>query len=148
MGTHHQGPPDEVRALDAFIKLVRASESLRTRLHQHLAAADLTESQFGVLEAVYHLGPLCQKDIGKKLLKSGGNITMVVVNLEKRGLIRRERAAANRRFVTVHLTDEGRRLIRRVFPRHVEALVREMGVLSAREQEDLGRLLKRLGTGA
>src|SRR5438309_3363771 len=138
MGTHHQGSPDEVRALDAFIRLVRGTESLRTRVHQPLAAADLTESQFGVLEAVYHLGPLCQKDLGKKLLKSGGNITMVVTNLERRGLIRRERAPANRRYVTVHLAEEGRRLIRRVFPRHVEAVVREMGRLSAREQEELG----------
>ncbi len=46
----------------------------------------LTESQFGVLDSLFHLGPMKQKEIGKKILKSGGNITMVINNLEKRGI--------------------------------------------------------------
>jgi MarR family transcriptional regulator, 2-MHQ and catechol-resistance regulon repressor len=147
VGTHHQGPADEVRALDAYIKLVRATDSLTERTHRHLAEVDLTISQFGVLEVLLHLGPMCQKDLGEKLLKSGGNITVVVRNLEKRGLVRRTRHAENRRFVTVELTASGRALIKKVFPRHVEALVREMRVLPAADLETLGRLLKRLGTG-
>ena len=147
VGTHHAGPADEVRALDAYIKLVRATDSLTDRTHRHLAEADLTVSQFGVLEVLLHLGPMCQKELGEKLLKSGGNITVVVRNLEKRGLVRRTRHAENRRFVTVDLTPPGRALVKRVFPRHVEGLVRETRVLSAAELETLGRLLKRLGTG-
>ena len=145
MGTHHQGTAEETRALDAYVKLLRAAASVGARATRHLADAGLTVSQFGVLEVVHHLGPLCQRDIGRKLLLSGGNITTVVDNLERRGLVRRERAAANRRFVTVHLTEEGRRLVRRVFPRHVAEVVGALGALPAREQEDLGRLCRKLG---
>lgn len=147
VGTHHQGSADEVRALDAFIKLMRAADSVSSRTSRHLADVDLTVSQFGVLETLHHLGAMCQKDLGEKLLKSGGNITVVVRNLQKRGLVRRTRHADNRRFVTVDLTAAGRALIRRVFPRHVEGLVREMERLSADELATLGGLLKRLGTG-
>ena len=145
MPTHHRGTDEERRALDAYIKLVRASESLAARLAPQLDAAGLTISQFGALEALYHLGPLCQRDLAAKLLKSGGNITLVVDNLEKRGLVRRQRERDDRRFITVHLTDAGQALIERVFPAHVAALVAEMGVLSGDEQVELGRLCKKLG---
>jgi MarR family 2-MHQ and catechol resistance regulon transcriptional repressor len=90
---------------------------------------------------------MCQRDLGRKLLKSGGNVTVVVDNLERRGLVRRERSEVNRKFVTVHLTEAGRRLVLRVFPRHVAVVVQEMGVLSAAELEVLARLTKALGFG-
>jgi MarR family 2-MHQ and catechol resistance regulon transcriptional repressor len=102
-------------------------------------------SQFGTLEALLHLGPLCQCDLSKKLLKSSGNVTMVVDNLEKRGLVERQREGEDRRFVTVHLTEEGRRLISEIFPDHVTAIVDEMSILTGPEQEELGRLCRKLG---
>jgi MarR family 2-MHQ and catechol resistance regulon transcriptional repressor len=105
----------------------------------------LTPSQFGVLEALHHLGPLSQSEICGKLLKSGGNITLVIDNLEARNLVRRGRSPSDRRVVTVSLTDAGRELIERIFPEHVRAIVEEMGVLTADEQETLGRLCRKLG---
>src|SRR5512137_147164 len=86
------------RALNTFTKLMRAAESVTSRVHRVLAAPKLTISQFGVLEALYHKGPLCQKDIAAKILKSTGNITLVIDNLEKNGLVRRERDSEDRRF--------------------------------------------------
>lgn len=145
MGTHYKGTPREVRALNAFIKLNRAAESLGARLAEQLARHELTVSQFGVLELLLHLGPRCQKEIAHKLLKSGGNITLVIDNLERRGLVERVRNQDDRRYVTVHLTGGGRRLIEEVFPRHVESIVEEMGALSPKEQELLGDLCKRVG---
>src|SRR5918912_589968 len=142
MGTRHKGTDEEVRALDAYIKLMRAAESVSARLAPRLSAAGLTGSQFGALEALYHLGPLCQRDLGKKILKSGGNITMVVDNLEKRGLVERIRAEDDRRYITVNLTKQGRELISKLFPRHAKAIREEMGVLSDAELEKLGRLCK------
>jgi MarR family 2-MHQ and catechol resistance regulon transcriptional repressor len=145
MGTRHKGLSGEVRALDAYIKLMRAAESVSARLSPHLTRAGLTVSQFGALEALYHLGPLCQRDLGKKILKSGGNITMVVDNLEKRGLVERVRAEDDRRYITVNLTKRGRKLIAELFPRHAKVIREEMGVLSDAELEMLGRLCKRVG---
>jgi MarR family 2-MHQ and catechol resistance regulon transcriptional repressor len=147
MTSKYRGTITEVRSLSTFVKLMRAAEAVSTRVTRHLADSGLTISQFGVLEALHHLGPLCQRDIGKKILKSGGNITVVIDNLEKRGLVARVRDAEDRRFLTVQLTSDGEKLITGVFPPHAEAIVREMGVLTEEEQIELGRICKKLGLG-
>ena len=145
MGTHYEGRPAEIRALDAYIKLTRAVSAVEARLAPGAAQAGLTPTQLGVLEALLHLGPLGQRTLGDKLLTSGGNVTMVIDNLERRGLVRRERRDDDRRNVVVHLTPEGRRLIGRVFPGHVRAIVDAFAELSPAEQATLGRLAKKLG---
>ena len=147
MGTKHRGSRRERRALDVFIKLVRATEAVARRSGLEIARAGLTESQFGVLEALYHLGPMCQRELGSKTLKSGGNITLVVDNLERRGLVRRRRSPEDRRFITVSLTAEGKRLMADLFPRHAARVADEIGALTAGEQKELDRLLKKLGLG-
>ncbi|HTG81888.1 MAG TPA: MarR family transcriptional regulator [Geobacteraceae bacterium] len=131
--------------LNTYTKLMRAAESVTSRVNRFLAPFNLTISQFGVLEALYHKGPLCQRDIAAKILKSTGNITLVIDNLEKRGLVRRERGSDDRRFLTVHLTDEGANLIAQAFARVEAAIVADMAALTAREQEELGILCKKLG---
>src|SRR6056297_239457 len=107
MGTHFQGNKKEKRTLNAFIKLMRATESINNRLNRHLADADLTASQFGVMEALWHLGPLNQKSLGEKLLKSGGNITLVIDNLEKCNFVQRHQDPSDRRAMLIHLTEKG-----------------------------------------
>ncbi|NLG95735.1 MAG: MarR family transcriptional regulator [Chloroflexi bacterium] len=145
MPTHYKGTPEEVLALDTFIKLSRAADSVTARLNNYGTLDGLTSTQFGVLEALCHLGPMCQGTLSQKLLKSTGNMTLVIDNLEKRGLVYRERSSTDRRQVTISLTPEGEAVISRIFPQHVAAIVAEMGVLTAGEQEELGRLCRKLG---
>ena len=144
MGTRHQGPIEEINALNAFIKLQRAGESVSARVHAILPDG-LTVTQFGVLEALHHIGPLCQSELAEKLLKSGGNLTLVVDNLEKAALVRRERDPADRRFVVVRLTAKGQAFIAALFPKVVANVTREMAALSGTELSDLGRLCKKIG---
>ncbi len=132
-------------ALNTYTKLMRAAESVTSRVSRIMSAAGLTISQFGVLEALHHKGPLCQRDIASKILKSTGNITLVIDNLEKQGLVRRERISDDRRYLTVSLTPEGETLIAAAFANVEAAIVSELGALSAAEQESLGRLCKKLG---
>jgi MarR family transcriptional regulator, 2-MHQ and catechol-resistance regulon repressor len=146
MPTHYIGTPQETLALNTYIKLTRATNALEGRLLNHRTHAQLTISQFGVLETLLHLGPLCQNEIGAKLLKSGGNMTMVIDNLEKRGLVMRNRKPEDRRMITVSLTESGRELISSIFPEHVAAITEEMNILTPEEQETLGRLCRKLGT--
>ena len=148
MPTHYQGSPEEVRALDAFVKLVRASGSVVARTNRPLSGHGLTVGQFGVLETLFHLGPLHQCTLARKHLQSGGNVTMIVDNLERGGLVRRERMAEDRRYVRVHLTDAGRERIEAIFPAHAQAIVTQMSVLTVAEQEELGRLCRKLGLAA
>ena len=146
MGTNYRGEKAAVVALDAYIKLIRAAESSLSRVHRKIGC-DLTVSQFGVLESLYHLGPMYQQKIGAKLLKSGGNITMVIDNLEKRSLVERRRDKEDRRYINVHLTKQGHALIEELFPRHVENIVAELSVLSKEDQVTLGRVCRELGLG-
>ncbi len=97
MGTHYQGTSEEVNALNVFIKLSRSMESMTACLAPGLKKHELTGTQLGVMEAIYHFGKLNQRDLGTKLLKSGGNITLVVDNLEKRGFVERERCSPDGR---------------------------------------------------
>ena len=60
---------------------MRAASAISGRVHRHLAVDRLTESQFAILEALHHLGPLSQKRLSGKILKSGANVTTVVDNL-------------------------------------------------------------------
>lgn len=133
------------RALNTYTKLMRAAESVTSRVHRVLAEPKLTISQFGVLEALYHKGPLCQRDIAAKILKSTGNITLVIDNLEKQGLVRRVRDNEDRRYLTIHLTDAGKTLITRVFADVEAEIVGEMKSLTEDEQVLLGSLCKKLG---
>ncbi len=146
MPTHFQGSPHETRALNAFINLLRATETVTARLNLELAQAGLTESQFAVLEALLHLGPLCQKELAAKLLKSGGNITLVIDNLEKQALVERRRETHDRRFITIHLTEKGQTLISALFPAHATRICQAMSALTSTELEQLRSLCRKLGT--
>lgn len=144
MGTRHRGTIEEINALNAFIKLQRSAESVSARIYSVLPAG-LTFTQFGVLDALHHIGPLCQGELAEKLLKSGGNLTLVVANLEKAGYVRRERDPVDRRFVVVNLTAAGHAFIAALFPKVLANVTREMNVLSSTELADLGRLCKKVG---
>lgn len=132
-------------ALNSYTKLMRAAETVTSRVGRTMSAADLTISQFGVLEALHHKGPLCQRDIAAKILKSTGNITLVIDNLEKQGLVKRERINKDRRYLTIRLTENGESLIGTVFANVEAAIIAEMNILTKDEQEALGRLCKKLG---
>ncbi len=147
MPTHYRGARREERALDAFIKLNRAVETLGAQLGRALAAHGLTEGQFAILEALLHLGAMNQRELGRKVLRSNANVCTVLENLEKGGLVRRERDADDRRIMNVSLTDEGRALIERIFPPHAATIAGMFAVLSDEEQEQLAGLCKKLGTG-
>lgn len=145
MPTHYSGTAKEVLALDTYIKLTRAVNVLMNRMANSIVLGDLTISQFGVLETLLHLGPLSQTEICGKLLKSGGNITLVIDNLVKNGFVRRQPDAHDRRISIVNLTPEGEALIREVFPRVMQSIVAEFEPLTSEEQANLGRLCKKLG---
>ena len=136
---------NEHTALRTYVKLMRATDSITSRINKNLSSVKLTLSQFAVLEALYHLGSLHQTEIGQKLLRSSGNITMVIDNLEKRGYVKRERGKEDRRFMMVRLTDVGFELISEVFPAHAAVITREMSVLTESEQDTLAQLCKKLG---
>ena len=132
----------------AYVKLLRASESVQGEAMRSLAEEDITPSQFAVLEALYYVGPMCLSVLAEKILKTSGNLTMVVGNLEKRGLVTRQQSRHDRRFVSAAITEKGKKLIARIFPQHATRITELMNRLSPREQETLAELCRKLGKNA
>lgn len=139
------GDPDRARALGLYVKLVRAADSVQAPLDRRLESLGLTEGQFGVLEILLHLGPQSAGALSRKSFRSGGHVTTVLDNLERRKLVTRERLPEDRRTVIVRLTPSGRRLVAKLFPGHADAIAEAMSVLAPAEQSTLAGLLKKLG---
>jgi MarR family transcriptional regulator, 2-MHQ and catechol-resistance regulon repressor len=145
---HFKGDRKTSQALDTFVKLMRAANSVSAATHARSTDAGLTVSQFAVLEVLYHAGPLCLTEIAHKILTTAGNLTLVVNNLEKRGLVRRRQNPEDKRFYSLHLTGKGRALITGVFPQQAAEIARVLSALSMLEQVELARLCKKLGMAA
>jgi len=145
---HYTGNKKTAQALDVFVKLTRASNSVSAATNSLITEAGLTTSQFAVLEVLYHAGPLCLTEIAHKILTTGGNLTLVVNNLEKRGLVQRKQSDNDRRFFSLHLTPKGKNLIAEIFPKQAAEITRVIAALSAEEQEELARLCKKFGRAA
>ena len=132
-------------ALLTYVRLMRATNSVRSFAAHSLDDTSLTLTQFAVLEALYHLGPMSLTDIAGKILTTGGNLTMVVGNLTKQGHVQKHCSPQDRRMYIVALTSKGKALMRDVFPKHAAALTAFFGTLSSDEQEQLGNLCRKLG---
>ena len=145
---HGVNDPMIEQAIQASVKLMRASRSVVSRVEPLVGAQGLTLTQLGVLEGILHKGPMTHRELGRKVLTSAGNMTDVVDKLEGRGLVRRVRAAADRRQVRVELTEAGQELIESLFPRHAEDIARAMAGLDPAELGQLGGLLRKLGIAA
>lgn len=136
--------------LSTFIKLNRCYDAVHQRLNisDHLGGL-ITPSEFEVLEALLHKGELHQQEISKKVLKSKGNISLVIDALDKKGLIRRVRCPDDRRQVLCSLSQEGRRVIEDAFPKVRDSIVALFSsCLSIEENREFSRILKKLGTYA
>ena len=124
-------------AVATFSRLTKTANVISSEVHKHLAKHKLTTSQFGVLEALYKLGPMYQRDLAREIVKTTGNITTVIDNLEKNDLVRREREAKDRRYFMVVLTAKGQRLIKKIYPTHAKQIDQAMKRLTKAEQERL-----------
>lgn len=139
-------PAYRKEALKLWVVLARCFNSFAQTEAQHLKPFELTSPQFGVLESLAHLGPMKMCEIGNKLLMSGANVTGVVDRLEKKGLVRRVMDAEDRRMFLIHLTEDGSKLITKIFPLLAARLEAFASVLTSKEKRQLIELLKKLGS--
>lgn len=138
---------DQERALRLWIVLARCYLTFSRAVTAKVSEYGLTTPQFGVLEALHHLGPLSLGELADKLLVTGGNVTYVMDRLEEQGLVTRERCGEDRRVVWAKLTVKGRELIGEAFPGHTEFVEELVSELEPAEQETLRALLKKVGKG-
>jgi MarR family 2-MHQ and catechol resistance regulon transcriptional repressor len=134
--------------LHVWLLLWKATRSLETHAHLSLQGLGMCPGDFAVLEALLHKGPLPVNTIGKKVLLTSGSMTAAVDRLERRGLVERRNDPEDRRTRVVHLTAEGRKVIRKLFAVHEQDMERAVSVLNASEKEQLSGLLRKVGRGA
>jgi len=133
-------------ALSMWVKLSRAHDTFNHLAEVNIRSFGLTNAQFGVIECLGHLGTMLIGDLTKKHLVSGGNMTVIVNNLEKDGLVERSVKDEDHRAFYVKLTPKGKRLFEKIFLKHARYITKLASVLSETEQAELGLLLKKLGT--
>lgn len=129
-----------------FLVLWKASSAVQAFAEKSIAGLEMGTSDFAVLEALLHKGPLPVNEIGKKVQLTSGSITTAVDRLEAKGLVERRAHGTDRRARIVHLTREGRKLITSTYARHADDLERLASTsLSAKERTTLIHLLKKIG---
>jgi MarR family transcriptional regulator, 2-MHQ and catechol-resistance regulon repressor len=140
--------PQRDPALDLFIVLSRAYNWVNAHAVRDIRCHGLNPTEFGILEALYHKGPLPLQQIGEKVLISSGNITYAVDKLEQKQLLVRKPSAHDRRVIFAELTPKGQELLATLFPQHAEVIRAAVSSLSPEEQILAIQLLKKLGLAA
>ena len=139
-----KGEKKRRRALDAYANLQRAAALSAAHVDDAVQPFGLSASQFGVLDTIATRGAVHQQEIAEALDRSKAQMTAIIDALESRGLVRRERHAIDRRFITVHLTPEGRALLADAAPARSAAIVGLMTELTGGQRARLSRLCRRL----
>ncbi len=143
----------DAKATDAsgvhlWLVLWKTFKSLHGHVDRSIADLGLCLSDFGVMEALLHKGPLPIKALGEKVLLTSGSITTAIDRLEERGWVERGNDPHDRRSRIVRLTGEGRKTIAALFANHQRDMDAAVSVLSPSDRLTLIGLLRRLGRDA
>ena len=136
------------RALKFWVKLARAHSAIAARATADISRHGLTLAEFGILEVLYHRGPMLLGEVQRRILVSSGGITFLVDRLTTKGLVERRVCETDKRARYATLTDQGVRLVAEIFPVHADAIVDAVGGLSETELEAASALLRKVGLAA
>lgn len=131
-----------------WLVLMKAFHSISEFAAQTLGDSGLGDTDFQVLEALLHKGPLPVNTLGPKVFLTAGSISTAVERLHTRGLVSRTDSTEDRRVRVVALTPAGRKLIEGVFAAHAQQMEELTAVLSPKERQQITEGLKRLGKQA
>jgi MarR family 2-MHQ and catechol resistance regulon transcriptional repressor len=132
-----------------WLVLWKAARAVEAYAESSVSQLEICGSDFAVLEALLHKGPLPVNEIGRKVLLTSGSMTTAVDRLEDKGLVERRSHGTDRRARVVHLTKNGRKMITKAYADHAADMERLASVsLTRKERETLIRLLKKIGFAA
>jgi MarR family 2-MHQ and catechol resistance regulon transcriptional repressor len=135
---------------DTALKLLVVMSRALNAVTEHVWKDDMerhgiTPTEFAILEALYHKGPLLLGEVQRKILVTSGGITYLVDRLVEKGLVKREQCAEDRRARYAVLTPAGQALIKKIFPTHAARIEQAMSGLTQAEQREATALLRKLG---
>ncbi len=139
------GNEDQALALKLWVVLSRAHAAVEAHAAEQVARHGLTLAEFGIMEALFHRGPMLLGEVQRRILVSSGGITYLVDRLVGKGLVERRECPEDRRARYAALTARGEALIREIFPEHARFLEHALAGLDAGEKQEAVRLLRTLG---
>jgi len=131
-----------------WLVMNKALQAIERYALGRIQGADLGDSDFRVLEALLHKGPLPVNTIGPKVNLTPGSISVAVDRLYSKGLVSRVESAEDRRIRIVALTPSGKELIIPIFRRHAVDIRRVFAEMPSTELEQLEGTLKKVGRRA
>ena len=129
--------------LSTLVTFTRAENKIHKMEYETIKKSGITVAQFGVLEALYSKGDLRICEIIEKILTTSGNITVVIKNLEKEGLVKKCSDPQDKRSTIITLTDKGREVIENILPEHIMNISKIFSILTDEEKLILKKILKK-----
>lgn len=148
MKTTNSKSKTDTSGVHLWLVLWKASRMIEAHSTRSIDGLGMCLSDFGVLEALLHKGPLTVKELGAKVLLTSGSMTAAIDRLINRGFVEREEDAKDRRVRVVRLTAMGRAMIRDAFEDHKVAMEQAVAGLNIGDRAVLIDLLRRLGQSA
>ncbi|MEM1058356.1 MAG: MarR family winged helix-turn-helix transcriptional regulator [Verrucomicrobiota bacterium] len=138
-------PSVKIDGIRLWLVLHKAYKAVEQAARDHLDSLDLCLTDFAVMEALMHKGPMRVNELGDKVILTSGSITTAVQRLEKIGYLKRKTSPEDGRVQVISLNATGRKFIARHFREHERVLEEATDVLNAKERIQLERLLKKWG---
>jgi MarR family 2-MHQ and catechol resistance regulon transcriptional repressor len=139
---------EQAAALKLWVVLNRAHESVAEMAKLDVERGDLSLTEFGVVEVLFHKGDLTAGEVSRHVLLRSGSLTYVIDKLVERGLVKRKIREPDKRLSYLQLTTQGSALVRRIGPGHAAVIELAMSGLTLAEKRSAARLLKKMGLHA
>ncbi len=139
-----QGLPWDNPRFRNWIAVAKASQIIHQKLAKALTSLDIKVPHLDILANLYRFEGISQQDLARKLLVGRSNISMLLPQIEKRGLIERRPDERDKRILRLHLTEKGRELTRKALAIELELIEYSMSTTSEDECNHVGDVMKRM----
>jgi DNA-binding MarR family transcriptional regulator len=136
-----QDPTREI--IFSIRRLLQAKELYTKELNKKY---QISASQLNCLLALHESGPLPLSQIAKSILVNSSTVTGIIDRLEQKGLVERSRISADRRVITIYLTETGNRLAENAPPPIQQKIIDGLKKLPPHEKQQIVRSLNTLAS--
>jgi DNA-binding MarR family transcriptional regulator len=127
-----------------WVAVARACHVVERTLAARLAPIDLKPAQLDVLMNLYRHPGMSQHDLARRLLVGRSNITMLLPQLERRGLLRREGDVKDKRVLRLTLTSDGEALLMQALKIHMALIEQAMSQSTQTECDLIGEQMRKV----
>lgn len=140
----NQGLPWDNPRFKNWIAVAKASQIIHQKLAKSLIALDIKVPHLDIMANLYRFEGISQQDLARKLLVGRSNISMLLPQIEKRGLIQRRPDDRDKRILRLYLTEKGRDITRKALAMELELIEHSMSTTTLDECNRVGDIMNRM----